>query len=100
MSAVNAYRIDPGFETKNILFASFDTSLRGYDRDRSIGLQEEIIERARALPGVVSAALASSLPLSDYGYGGTNILPEGYALKQGENWPGVGYSFVSHGYFN
>jgi predicted permease len=98
-SAVNAYRIDPGFETKNILFASFDTSLRGYDRDQSMRLQEQIIERARALPGVVSAALASSVPLSDYGYGGTDILPEGYALKQGENWPGVGYSFVSPGFF-
>ncbi|HKQ78134.1 MAG TPA: ABC transporter permease [Blastocatellia bacterium] len=96
-SAVNAYRIDPGFETKNILLASFDTSLQGYDRDRSASLQEQIVERARALPGVVSAALASSLPLNDPG--GTDILPEGYELKQGENRPGVGYSFVSPGYF-
>jgi len=96
-SAVNAYRIDPGFETKNILLASFDTSLQGYDRDRSISFQEQIVERARALPGVVSAALASSLPLSDYG--GTNVRPEGYALKPGENWPSVAYSFVSPGFF-
>src|SRR5262245_34710111 len=96
-SAVNAYRIDPGFETKNILLASFDTSLQGYDRDRSASLQEQIVERARALPAVVSVALASSLPLSDYG--GTDIQPEGYEPKPGENWPGVGLSFVSPGYF-
>ncbi len=96
-SAVNAYRIDPGFETKNILLASFDTSLQGYDRDRSINFQEQVVERARALPGVVSAALASALPLGDHG--GTAVLPEGYELKPGENWPGVSYSFVSPGFF-
>jgi predicted permease len=96
-SAVNAYRIDPGFETKNILLASFDTSLRGYDRDRSRSLQEQIVERARAAPGVVSTALASALPLGDHG--GTAVLPEGYELKPGENWPSVGYSFVSPGFF-
>src|SRR5262249_6530171 len=40
---------------------------------------------------------ASALPLGDHG--GTAVLPEGYELKQGENWPGVAYSFVSPGFF-
>ncbi len=60
--------LDPGYRTENILTLELE-NLRG-DRPR------ELLERAKALPGVRSAALVSGLPLCSVA-GGSNIVPEG-----------------------
>lgn len=53
-----------GFEPQDLTLASFDLSLAGYERAQGESLQRQALERASALPGVDSAAYASSLPLS------------------------------------
>lgn len=65
-------RVDPGFRTDNVLRASFvlppSRYPQGYDvypRWNAVAaFQRDLLERARALPGVRSAALASHHPLA------------------------------------
>ena len=58
-------KMDLGFRTKNLLMAQFDLSLAQYDSTRARAFEREILERARALPGVRSAAIAARIP---FGY--------------------------------
>jgi predicted permease len=59
---VEAGRATPGFELEPIVLAELDPSLLGYDETRARDLFGRALERARALPGVESAALASLVP--------------------------------------
>ena len=57
--------MDLGFRTQNLLMAQFDLSLSHHDSTRARAFQREMLARARALPGVRSAALAARIP---FGY--------------------------------
>ncbi|MET0396784.1 MAG: ABC transporter permease [Longimicrobiaceae bacterium] len=65
-------RVDPGFRTENVLRASFVLPASRYPQSYDVyprwsevtAFQRELLERARALPGVRSAALASHHPLA------------------------------------
>jgi putative ABC transport system permease protein len=63
-SLTKAMRVDPGFEPRGAVTVSFDPDLQGYTPSRRDALIADLVERASSLPGAVSAALASSLPLS------------------------------------
>src|SRR5262245_58590822 len=58
-----AGEVDPGFEVAQRLTATVDPGLQGYDRTRSERLYADLLEAARALPGVRSAALVHIVPL-------------------------------------
>jgi putative ABC transport system permease protein len=60
-----AQTIDPGFEMKNIVQASFDLHARGYSEERADLFQRQIMERLRGLPGIDGVAQARVTPLSD-----------------------------------
>ena len=57
--------MDLGFTTSHLLMAQFDLSLVHYDSTRARTFERQILERARALPGVRSAAIAARIP---FGY--------------------------------
>jgi predicted permease len=59
-----AQRIDPGFETEKLLVFSVDAGAQGYDRARGIEHYRRLVERVEAIPGVVSAAIASGRPFA------------------------------------
>ena len=59
---LEAGRATPGFDLEPIALAELDPALVGYDEPRSRELLREALERARALPGVESASLASLVP--------------------------------------
>jgi predicted permease len=63
-SLTKAMRVDPGFEPRGAVTVSFDPDLQGYTPSRRDALLADLVERASSLPGAISAALASSLPLS------------------------------------
>jgi predicted permease len=63
-SLQNAHRIDPGFKMENVIAGSFDLSLRGYDEARGRVFYNQLLERLQATPGVQSASIAMSIPLS------------------------------------
>src|SRR5262249_36295500 len=59
-------RVDPGFHMKNLLTVNVNLPASRYqDNARMTAFYNQLLERVRALPGVVSAAAASGLPLTD-----------------------------------
>jgi putative ABC transport system permease protein len=59
----NAWRINPGFETEKVMVLSFDVDAQGYDKARGMEHYRRVVERVEAIPGVISAAIASNWPL-------------------------------------
>jgi predicted permease len=60
-----AETMELGFRTENLLLAQLDLELAGYDSTRARAFLRDVLERARSLPGVESAALAARVP---FGY--------------------------------
>jgi predicted permease len=76
-------RIDPGFNVKNLLTVNIDLpALRYQDNQRVTAFYDRLLERVRALPGVVSAAVTSGLPLTDW-YANSRFQIEGRAGANG-----------------
>ena len=57
-------RIDLGFESRNLLTASYDLVLQNYAPERRVGFRRDLLARVREIRGVESAALANLPPLS------------------------------------
>ncbi len=53
-----------GFAPQGVAIASFDLGLAGYDKARGLEFQHRVAEEASRLPGVTSAGLGNTLPLS------------------------------------
>lgn len=92
-----ALAVDPGFETRRLVLASFDLQLAGYEEPRVRSLQERIAERLRSLPEVESVALAENRVLG------------GFRVWRGVSLPGTtsgsqeltaGTTAVGSGYFS
>jgi putative ABC transport system permease protein len=79
----NAQAVNPGFVTSNILLAGFDLGREGMARPQVINFERQLVERASALPGVQSAAIASNRPF------GGGILRSIFLEGQAPNARGV-----------
>jgi predicted permease len=53
-----------GFAPRGVAIASFDLGLAGYDRARGLEFQQRVAIEASRVPGVTSAGLGNTLPLS------------------------------------
>jgi putative ABC transport system permease protein len=62
-SLARAQRIAPGFDHERLAVLTVDLGAQGYDEPRAREFQRALLERARALPGVERATLASGIPL-------------------------------------
>jgi predicted permease len=76
-SFVNAQQIDPGFNSHNILMASYDLFGAGYTEPRGIQFDRQLLTRLETLPGVQSVMLTNRTPLA-FGGGSTSVKPEGF----------------------
>ena len=65
----NLRTFDSGYDRRGVLLASFDPERRNNTEDRRHRFQTEMLDRVRALPGVVSAGLASTPVLRPGDYG-------------------------------
>ncbi|MGE5813812.1 MAG: ABC transporter permease [Acidobacteriota bacterium] len=74
----------PGYRTDHLLMMGFDPSLVHYGEDETRRFFLDLAERARALPGVRSVALTSSVPMATDGINASNVIPEGYQLPEGK----------------
>ena len=92
------YRIDPGFDTREVLVATIDAGLQGYDDDRGRRMFEEIERRVTALPGVEHAALGYMLPLGGGGWD-SRVFPAEVAPAPGDEGLKTDINAVSPGYF-
>jgi predicted permease len=67
-SLANARVIDPGFDPAGIVDVRIDLGSRQLDSARGVDFYRRLLERANAVPGVLSATLAAIVPL-----GGSNM---------------------------
>jgi hypothetical protein len=58
------WKVDAGFDTRNLLLTWIDPTLAGYDKARVESYYEDLQRRLAALPGVVSASYSSDALLT------------------------------------
>jgi macrolide transport system ATP-binding/permease protein len=88
---------NPGFRIDHRLTMSFDPTLVRYTPERTEQFYKTLMQRVRQVPGVKSAALASSIPLNNWRVDA--VIPEGYQFPQGQNSVRVWASTVDEHYF-
>lgn len=99
-SLTQAEHIDLGFNPSHALTLTMDPSEIGYNDARSRDFYKTLLERVRALPGVVSATIAGTVPMSDIGDGGTETVTiHGYQAPPGQPAPSADYNLITTDYF-
>ena len=88
----------PGFSTRGVLVTAVDLVSAGYDPQRAKNFQDELMNRAKALPGVESAAFARITPLGYGSFSSTPVSVDGYQPPP-EEQPAVQYNEVGPDYF-
>jgi predicted permease len=82
---------NPGFRIDHRLTMSFDPSLIHYTPEQTEQFYKILMQRAREVPGVKSAALSSSIPMNSWR--GEAVIPEGYQFPRGQEsasvWAGT-----------
>ena len=86
-----------GFRPEHLIMLSLDVSLQGYDKERGLRFQKQLVESVRVLPGVEGAAFTQHVPFS------TNILirqvwPENPAANVTDGHMAVSLSSVTPGF--
>jgi predicted permease len=87
-----------GFDPRHLATFTMDTAYAGYDREQSIAFFRELHRRVRDLPGVTSASLAHTVPMS-YMQDGDSIEIEGRPAASGRQRPVVMFNAVTPEYF-
>ncbi len=74
LSFVRLMRLDPGFDTKHVVMAQLQLPQTRYgEPGRRTAFAQSALDRARALPGASSVALASGFPLGGYALGNVRV---------------------------
>jgi len=97
LSLRKAGAVDVGFEPRNVVIASLNAGLQGYDDARARAFFEQLSARIEALPGMRSATLAQIVPL---GFSGqrTRVALQAYTPRDGEDME-INFNLVGPRYF-
>jgi predicted permease len=93
----SATLVDKGFNEENLLLASVDPALQGYDRERTEVFYRNLESGLRALPGVEAVGFAQEVPLSLSSHDQSVDIP-GYVPARDEGMS-IRYNVVTPGYF-
>ncbi|HUF50737.1 MAG TPA: ABC transporter permease [Longimicrobiales bacterium] len=96
-SLAAAVEIETGFDDANVLIATVDPGLQGYDRARAEAFYATLGERLRAQPSVVAVGFAEMVPLG-MGDQQRGVAIPGYVPATGETMS-FDYNIVTPGYF-
>jgi len=100
-SLLHLYDVDTGFDKHNVLIFSLDSSTAGLphgpDEIRSVRLQEEIEDRAKAVPGVQSDSFAF-FAFNDGGW--SNQVRFQSVPRTPENGGSVSFNITGNGFFS
>jgi len=91
-----------GFRTDHVLTAGFNPTLARESMEQSKEFYRQLLDQARTLTGVKSAALSQSVPLMGSPAGeisSTRVIPEGVQLPTGTEAVSLFSNTVSEGYF-
>ncbi len=83
---------------EKLLLVSTNAYLAGYADSTGPVMVEQLLQRIRAMPGVVSAGMSSHAPLGFGGNSSQGLRVDGYTPVPGENMS-IQYGYVSGGYF-
>jgi predicted permease len=96
-----------GFRTDHVLTAGFNPMLARESIEQSKEFYRQLLDQARTLTGVKSAALSQTLPLMESpaqsqlgGFSSTRVIPEGVQLPTGTEAVSLFSDTVSEGYFH
>jgi putative ABC transport system permease protein len=98
-SLLRLQRVDVGFDTSRLL--TFDIMLTGQRAEymsKQMEFYNGVLERTRALPGVISAAGAFTLPIGGDDFG-SSAFPEGRPLPPPGNDRRIGFQIVGDQWF-
>jgi putative ABC transport system permease protein len=94
-----AVALNPGFRTDHLIMISTDTSLVRYPPAQTHAFYRDLVDRARALPGVRSTTLTSSVPFKVGDEVTEAVIPEGYQFPQGQDHVSTSAAVVDEHYF-
>ena len=98
-SFIELLRVDPGFRPDHLLAVNFTINTTRNSGAQIPAFYHNVIERVRAIPGVIGAGAAKDVPFR--GNGERNgFLPPGAVLKAGEQEPAATFLHISDGYFH
>ncbi|HKU27703.1 MAG TPA: ABC transporter permease, partial [Candidatus Sulfotelmatobacter sp.] len=89
----------PGFSTTNVFTTWADTKSAGYDKQRTLTFEDDLVDRLQSVPGIESAAFSRMTPFSYGVYSSAPITTDGYVTAPGEQ-PIVEYNEISPGYLS
>jgi putative ABC transport system permease protein len=92
--------LDPGFRTDHVMVLSSDTELVRYTPAQTRVFYRDLVERARALPGVTAVGLTNSVPFKVGDQNTRGVIPEGYQLPAGQDYVSSACAVVSEDYFS
>ena len=93
----NARSTNHGFQTDNLLIASMDVGLQGYEESKGRNFYHQLLERIQRVPGVSAASLVQLVPLG----GDTQqigVTVEGYEAQRDEKMS-IDFNTVAPRYF-
>jgi predicted permease len=95
-----------GFHSNNVLTAGFNPTLARDSAEQTKEFYRQLLDQARTLAGVKSAALSAAIPMIQTAaqsqfqdLGATRVVPEGVQLPSGTEAVGLLSNIVSEGYF-
>jgi predicted permease len=97
-SLQNLQTTDTGLQMDNLVTFRLSPALSGYDNPRTVNLYNELLERLRSTPGIVSASHASVALLAGDEWDSTTSV-EGHQAKDGEDMQAF-MNALSPGYFD
>ncbi len=93
-----ARAIDVGFDATDRVVMSVNPGLQRYDEAHGRVFYRNVLQKTRALPGVVSASWGFPVPFDSYGRG-VGLYVEGLPTKSGDHVIGLPVSVVDAGFF-
>jgi predicted permease len=87
-----------GYNPEGAVTVSFDLNMQGYNEARGRAFERQLLEKVRAIPGIQSAALVDSLPLS-LSSSSDSVFIEGQPQPKAAEAPLAYYYTVSADYF-
>ena len=89
-----------GYQPHGLATASFDLNMQGYDEPRGRVFQQRLLDQVRQLPGVESAALVNSIPLTA-GVRSNHVYIEGKPVPKRASDVPIAFDFtISPDYFH
>ena len=74
-SFVRLMQVDPGFDIDAMLAMPIEHRSRRYSEDRAADFYRDLLQRVRAVPGVVAAGATTTNPFRQFGFS-NNVTPE------------------------